>query len=104
MGTANTLRGEVNLPLGGRSLRLRPTYAALALAEQETGSFFALVERAAAGQLRLADMEALLWSCLDPRPDDLTRAMFADALVDAGIVHMTPVLRALIEAVLAGQA
>ena len=51
--TANPVRGEAVLPLKNAALMLRPTFAALVAAEGEVGPLFALVERAAEGQLRL---------------------------------------------------
>lgn len=49
------MRGEAHLRLGEHNILLRPTFAALVAAEEELGPLFALVERAAAGQLRLTD-------------------------------------------------
>ena len=98
--SANPLRGEAALVLGGKTLRLRPTFTALVAAEAELGPLFALCERAAAGQLTLAEMAALLWHCLaDPVP----RADFADGLVAGGLANATPALRVLLGQILAGQ-
>ena len=49
MTAANQARGEAALVIGGETLRLRPSFAALVAAEAELGPLFALVERA--GQL-----------------------------------------------------
>ena len=73
MTLANAARGEVALVLGGETLRLRPSFAALVAAEAELGPLFALVERAAAGGLTLAEMAALFWHCLAPPPAGMTR-------------------------------
>jgi len=98
--SVNPLRGEAELVLGGQSLRLRPTFTALVAAEAELGPLFALCERAAAGQLTLAEMVALLWHCLaEPQPRDA----FADALVRGGLANATPALRVLLGQILAGQ-
>ena len=49
--TANSLRGETELLIGGVAHVLRPSFTALVAAEEELGALFALVERAGAGQL-----------------------------------------------------
>jgi Phage tail tube protein, GTA-gp10 len=98
----NPLRGEVALVLASRTLRLRPSYAALVATEQDLGSLFALIERAGTGAATLADISGLLWHCLDPRPADLTRDAFGQALIDEGLATATAAFRALLEAALAG--
>lgn len=97
---ANPVRGEAALMLGNRALLVRPTFAALVAAEAETGPLFALCERAAAGQLTLAEMAALLWHCT---PDAGPREAFAEALVAGGLAQATPALRVLLGQILAGQ-
>ena len=103
MTLANAARGEVALVLGGETLRLRPSFAALVAAEAELGPLFALVERAAAGGLTLAEMAGLLWHCRTDAPEALTRAAFGEALVTAGLASATPALRILLGQVLAGR-
>jgi hypothetical protein len=103
MTAANGLRGEAQLALGGETLRLRPSFAALVAAEAELGPLFALVERAAAGGLTLTEMAALLWHCRDAAPATLTREAFAEALVAGGLAAVTPALRVLLAQVLAGR-
>lgn len=97
----NRLRGEASVVLAGRTLLIRPSFAALVAAEAELGPLFAVVERAAAGQLALAEMIALFWHCLSDQTID--RAVFADEIVEAGIAHATPVLRMLLSQILVGQ-
>ena len=101
--TANVVRGEAELVLAGVTLRLRPSFSALVAAEAELGPLFALVERAAAGGLSLAEMAGLLWHCRIDAPEVLTRAVFSDALVSAGLAAATPALRVLLGQVLAGR-
>lgn len=97
--SVNPLRGEAALVLNGETLRLRPSFTALVAAESELGPLFALCERAAAGQLTLAEMAALLWHCLaEPQPRDA----FAEALVAGGLANATPALRVLLGQILAG--
>jgi Phage tail tube protein, GTA-gp10 len=98
---ANPHRGETMLVLAGQPLVLRPSFAALVAAEEELGPLFALVERAGAGQLRLAEMVALFWHCLRER-NGLERADFAEAVLREGLAACTPALRGLIVQVLKG--
>lgn len=99
--SANPVRGEAEIVVAGERLRLRPSFAALVAAEAEIGPLFALVERAAAGQLSLAGMAALFWHCLDPR--DVERDAFSEALVAGGLAAATPALKVLLTQILAGR-
>jgi hypothetical protein len=100
--TANAVRGEASLRVGGAELVLRPTFSALVAAETELGPLFALVERAAAGTLGLGEMVALFWHCLRERPDGLTREMLGEAVCMQGLSGATPVLRVLLGQILRG--
>lgn len=100
-GAANRMRGEVVLCVGDRDILLRPSFAALVAAEDELGPLFALVERAAAGQLKLAEIVALFWHCRTD--DEIDRDRFSDGVVMQGIAACTPALRTLLEQILAGQ-
>lgn len=100
---ANPQRGEASLAIGGRGLRLRPTFAALVAAEEELGPLFALVERASAGQLRLGEMVALFWHCLAER-EGITRESLGEALARQGIASCTAPLRAILMQILQGSA
>ncbi len=60
MTRANAARGEAVVC----GYTLRPSFAALVAAEEELGPLFALVERAASGELKLSEMVALFWHCL----------------------------------------
>lgn len=95
----NPVRGEAEVA----GYRLRPSFAALVAAEAEVGPLFALVERAADGQLTLAEMVALFWHLVDPRPDDLTRTAFGEALCAVGLVALTPALRMILGQILKGR-
>lgn len=101
MTGANPMRGEAELLLAGSTVRLRPSFAALVAAEMELGPLFALCERAAGGQLTLAEMAGLLWHCIDGEPG-MSRADFADALVAGGLANASPALRVLLGQILAG--
>ena len=103
MSSANPHRGEASLSVAGEALVLRPTFSALVAAEQELGPLFALVERAAAGGLRLGEMVALFWHCRADAPEGLTRERLGEAVVAGGLAEATPALRALLGQILKGR-
>jgi Phage tail tube protein, GTA-gp10 len=103
MSGANSVRGEAALDVGGERLTLRPSFAALVAAEEELGPLFDLVDRAADGKLSLADMAALFWHCLIDRPTDLTRERLGEAIVEAGLAALSPVLRGILKQILGGR-
>ena len=94
----NSARGEAWLV----NRVLRPSFAALVAAEEELGPLFALVERAASGQLMLSEMVTLFWHCLNDR-NDLTREDFGELVAEAGLAVVTPALKTLIGQILAGR-
>lgn len=97
------MRGEAAIRVAGEALVLRPSFAALVAAEGELGPLFALVERAAAGGLKLEELTGLFWHCLAPRPEGLTRERLGEALVAGGLAAATPALRALLTQILQGR-
>jgi len=101
--SANPMRGEAILIIGGRPRLLRPTYSALVGAEEELGSLFALVERAGAGELRLVEMAGLFWHCLADR-DRIDRDEVGEAIATQGLAAATAPLRMLLEQILKGAA
>lgn len=103
MTSANPHRGEASFMVGGESLILRPSFSALVAAEEELGPLFALVERAAEGQLRLSEVAALFDHVSNDRPPAISRAKIGDAVVAAGLAKVTPVLRVLLEQILQGK-
>ena len=96
---ANPARGEAAVA----GIMLRPSFAALVAAEEELGPLFALVERAAAGQLKLSEMVALFWHCRFDAPADLSRDVFSESVADAGLAAATPALKMLLGQILGGQ-
>lgn len=98
---ANPLRGEAAFDIGGKRHALRPTFEALVLAEQELGSLFQLVERAAEGKMSLSEIAGLFWHCLpgEGRPD---RADVGQAVVAIGLVQAAVPLRILLAQILRG--
>ena len=101
MTQPNAVRGEALLTVAGRARILRPTFAALVAAEDEIGPLYALVERATAGQLRLAEVAALFWHCLAER-DLVTRDEVGQAVARAGLAAASAPLRALLVQILQG--
>lgn len=103
MRPANPLRGEASILVAGAPLVLRPSFQALVAAEEELGPLFALVERAADGGLKLAEMATLFWHCLPEPQRDLSRERLGEAIAEAGLARMTPVLRQLLGQILQGR-
>jgi hypothetical protein len=100
---ANGLRGEAAIIVQGTPHLLRPSFSALVAAEDELGPLFALVERAGAGQLRLAELAALFWHCL-AEPDMLSRAQLGEAVAALGLARASQPLRVLLAQILQGDA
>lgn len=93
----NPLRGEVSLPLDGRTVVLRPTFSALLAAEQEIGSLFQMLDRAGSGDVRLTDISGLFWHCAaDPGCD---RPVFEGRLLAVGAAALLEAYRALLGAI-----
>jgi hypothetical protein len=102
-GAVNPVRGEAALDLGGETLALRPSFAALVAAEEELGPLFALVERAAEGRLGIGEMVALFWHCLREVPEGMTREAFGEGVAAGGLSAATPALKMLLGQILAGK-
>ena len=102
MTQANPMRGEAELWVGGARLVLRPSFAALVAAEQELGSLFALVERAAEGRLMLGEVAGLFWHCVCDPPEELTRERVGEAVAELGLARVAPVLKGLLRQILQG--
>ncbi len=99
--TANPHRGEAALVIAGTPHVLRPSFTALVAAEQELGPLFALVERAGAGELRLAEVASLFWHCLTKR-GELTREAVGEAVLRQGLAASAAPLRVLLGQILRG--
>jgi hypothetical protein len=102
VSAANPARGEAALTVGGEPVRLRPSFEALVAAEEELGPLLALVERAASGGLKLAEMAALFWHCAEPRPEGLSRERIGAAIAELGLAGAAPALRVLLGQILQG--
>jgi len=100
----NALRGEASLVVRGERLMLRPSFAALVAAEEELGPLFALIERASAGGLRLAEMIGLFWHCRHGWPEAVGREDVGEAVAAQGLAAATPALKAVLRQILTGGA
>ncbi len=100
---ANALRGEAELMVNGQRLVLRPSFTALVAAEEELGSLFDLVERAANGRLMLSEIAGLFWHVIKNQPKDLTRERFSEAMMAKGLTGVTPLLKILLKQILQGR-
>ena len=103
MSRANPHRGEASFIVAGEALVLRPTFGALVAAEEELGSLFELVERAAEGGLRLGEIAALFDHLSGSRPPAITRERIGEAVVAQGLAKVTPVLRVVLSQILQGR-
>ena len=99
---ANPYRGEASIVIAGRPRLLRPSFSALVAAEEELGALFGLVDRAAAGDLRLTELTALFWHCLASH-EGLNREELGEAVMRMGLAAATAPLRALLTQILQGR-
>jgi hypothetical protein len=100
---ANPYRGEASLGVAGERLLLRPTFGALVAAEEELGSLFELVERAAEGALKFQQIVALFDHLSAGRPAGITRERIGEAVVEKGLAGITPTLRLVLKQILQGR-
>lgn len=103
MTSANPYRGEASIAVGGEQLLLRPSFGALIAAEEELGSLFEIVERAAEGALRLHQIVALFDHLSRGRPEAITRERIGEAVVEKGLAGVTPTLKVLLTQILQGR-
>ena len=89
--------------VAGEALVLRPSFTALVLAEEELGSLFGLVERAAEGRLALGEIAALFDHLSNSRPPAIDRGMIGEAVVAMGLAKVAPVLRMVLAQILKGR-
>jgi len=99
----NAYRGEASIDVGGERLLLRPTFGALVAAEEELGSLFEIVERAAEGALRLQQIVALFDHLSASRPKAITRERIGEAVVEKGLAGIAPTLKLVLGQVLQGR-
>lgn len=102
--TANPVRGEASLRVNGETLLLRPTFDALVAAEEELGSLFALVEKAAEGQVKISEIVALFdHASRDGRPNAIDRQAIGAAVLALGLGGVMPALRLLLTEIMKGR-
>jgi len=99
----NPYRGEAGLEVGGERLLLRPTFGALIAAEEELGSLFEIVERAAEGALRIQQIVALFDHLSRGRPETITRDRIGEAVVEKGLAGVAPILKLVLKQILQGR-
>lgn len=99
---ANPHRGEVLLTLGSTQYKLRPSFEALAMAEQSTGSLIALVERAGSGQILIGDIVSLLHACAVAGGHDVAKDDFAAQILDAGVSVAAVPMQQLLKTIMTG--
>jgi hypothetical protein len=100
---ANPYRGEASIDVAGERLLLRPTFGALVAAEEELGSLFEMVERAAEGALKLQQIVALFDHLSRGRAEAITRERIGEAVVEKGLAGVTPTLKLVLTQVLQGR-
>lgn len=103
MSGANAYRGEASLEVAGETLVLRPSFSALIAAEEELGSLFEIVERAAEGLLRLNQIVALFDHLSRGRPKAITRERIGEAVVEKGLAGIAPTLKLVLKQILQGR-
>ena len=102
--SANKYRGEASLKVGGETIVVRPSFAALVDAEEELGPLFALVERAAEGNLGIGEMAALFdHLSRDGRPAGIDRVRIGEAIVEQGLAGVSPQLKIVLGQILQGR-
>ena len=72
-------------------------------AEEELGSLFDLVERAAGGRLLLSEIVTLFWHIVRDRPESLTRERLGEGVMKLGLSGVTPALKILLRQILSGR-
>lgn len=102
--TANPYRGEACLQVGDEAIIIRPTFGALVSAEEELGPLFAVVERAASGELGIREITALFdHLSREGRSSGIDRDQIGKAIVDEGLVGVSPQLKLVLGQILQGQ-
>jgi hypothetical protein len=100
---ANAYRGEASFEVGGERLLLRPSFGALVAAEEELGSLFEMVERAAGGSLKLQQIVALFDHLSRGRPPAITRERIGEAVIEKGLAGIAPILKVVLKQILQGR-
>lgn len=94
--TANDLRGEAEVELGGETYRLKLTLDVIHRIENRTGvGWQALVTRAFAGELHLDDIAVILWAgiAVSYPAKEMDYECVADLVFAEGLIRITPAAR-----------
>ena len=103
MRAVNAYRCEASIEVAGERLLLRPSFGALVAAEEELGSLFAMVERAAEGLLKLSEIAALFDHLSRGRAPAITRERIGEAVIETGLARVTPTLKLVLTQILQGR-
>jgi hypothetical protein len=103
VSSANPHRGETSIEVAGERLLLRPSFGALVAAEEELGSLFAMVERAAEGMLKLSEIAALFDHLSRGRSQAITRERIGEAVIEKGLAGVAPMLKLVLTQILQGR-
>jgi len=105
MSTANPVRGEVPVTLGGTAYILRPSFSALVAVESEVGPILELAQAAAQARVRVDTVATVFHHCLQlpegaerPSPEAIGDWILAD-----GMIAALKAYRTLLENVLGGR-
>lgn len=100
---ANSHRGEVNLPLGDTTLRLRPSYTAIAEWESlaQAGSV-AILYRMSSAHYRVAELVAIVASAARAGGHKVTDEQVGDMIVGHGVLEVVPVVAKMLASCLTG--
>lgn len=86
---ANSVRGEVEIKLGDRTLVLRPTFDALVKIEDELGTGMVGISQLwAMGRGGIRVIEAVLWNGSRATEPELERKALRDMIVEIGIAPL----------------
>ena len=101
---ANPLRGEVEIMLAGKPRVMRPTFAAIMEIEAALGGVVPLARRAAKGEFGLRDLAVVIHAGLKGAGGEDTLDEVGEAVLAAGVAHVTAPVRDFLTNVLSGLA
>ncbi len=85
---ANRIRGEVNVSFDGRPIQLRPTFQAIADAEDRLGrGVIATLLDIQSSRLKLKDAVIIIHACAVAAGEDVTEDEVSGYVMDAGLVE-----------------
>jgi len=99
---ANSLKGEVEIRLGGERFVMRPSFAAIMAIEAELGGVVPLARRAAKGDFGLKDLTVIVQEGLVARGTRLDRNEVGAMILTEGLANVAGPVRDFLTAVLSG--